>query len=382
MTRHAEIAGAGMVGLTAACCLARRGWTVRVHEKASDLREIGAGMSVWPNGIRALEDAGALANAELGTDRLESWQLLDHRGRVLQDEWMSHGVEESRSILRPQVHAALVTSARDLGVEIVTSSRVIAARETGELVLESGEVLAADLVIGADGVHSPVRESLGLTKSKTELPDGGGRHLIKRLPSDPVNIMIETWVGGRRIGILPCSEDQVYMYLCCPADDATGRAQTESLQTWFDDFPQLRPFLERIELGAEWRQFTDVAVSAWHRGKVALVGDAACAMSPNLGQAACVGMSNASALAQALDSYSDLEEALVAWEAGERSVTDATQRYSRFYGWIGTHWPRPLIDLRSALIWTLGRSKRVQNRINVATRHVPSYPAPRSGSAL
>jgi len=379
--RHAEIAGAGMVGLAAAAALARRGWSVRVHEKDEQLRELGAGMSVWTNGVRALKEAGAYEEAAARADDLDSWQLRDHRNRVLQDEWMSRGVGESHGILRPDVHSALASAAVRYGAEIVTGSRVTGASAEGELILSTGERLRADLVIGADGVHSPVREALGLTKKKRQLPDGGGRHLIPRLPSDPKNIMIERWVGGRRVGILPCTPDQVYVYLCCPANDISGRDQTTSLDTWIEMFPELRHYIERIPLGGQWRPFTDVVATSWHKGKAAIVGDAASAMSPNLGQAACVGMSNATALAQALDVYPSVEEALAAWESSERAVTDATQKYSRFYGWIGTNWPRPLLDVRSALIWSLARSTRIQRRINVATRHVPAFGTPSTASA-
>jgi 2-polyprenyl-6-methoxyphenol hydroxylase-like FAD-dependent oxidoreductase len=379
--RHAEIAGAGMVGLTAAAALARRGWSVRVHEKDDQLRELGAGMSVWSNGVRALKEAGAYEEAVELSDDLDSWQLRDHRNRVLQDEWMSRGVGESHGILRPRVHSALANAAVRYGAEIVTGSRVTGASPDGELLLSTGERLHADLVIGADGVHSPVRETLGLTKKKRELPDGGGRHLIPRLPGDPKNIMIERWVGGRRVGILPCTPDQVYIYLCCPSNDTEGKNQTSSLDTWVEMFPELRHFIERIPLGGEWRPFTDVVSTSWYNGKAAIVGDAASAMSPNLGQAACVGMSNATALAQALDVFPTVAEALEAWESSERAVTDATQKYSRFYGWIGTNWPRPLLDVRSALIWSLARSTRMQSRINVASRHIPTLGTPFTASA-
>jgi 2-polyprenyl-6-methoxyphenol hydroxylase-like FAD-dependent oxidoreductase len=338
-------------------------------------------MSVWSNGVRALKEAGAYDEAVELSDDLDSWQLRDHRNRVLQDEWMSRGVGESHGILRPRVHSALANAAVRYGAEILTGSRVTGASPEGELILSTGERLGADLVIGADGIHSPVREALGLTKKKRQLPDGGGRHLIPRLPSDPQNIMIERWVGGRRVGILPCTPDQVYIYLCCPSNDTKGKDQTSSLDTWIEMFPELRHFIERIPLGGEWRPFTDVVSTSWYNGNAVIVGDAASAMSPNLGQAACVGMSNATALAQALDAFPTVTEALAAWESSERPVTDATQKYSRFYGWIGTNWPRPLLDVRSALIWSLARSTRMQSRINVASRHVPTLGTPLSPSS-
>ncbi|GAA1788709.1 FAD-dependent monooxygenase [Planosporangium flavigriseum] len=374
--RHAEIAGAGMVGLAAAAALARRGWSVRVHERNAELREIGAGIAVWSNGVYALREVGAYEEAVAGTDRIDHWQLRDEKNRLVQEEWLMSGVSESYAILRPRLHQALANAARRYGAEIVTGSPVAGATPDGKLLLESGEALPADLVVGADGVGSRVRDSLGLARRVRDLHDGCGRHLIPRLPDDPNDMMVERWNGGRRIGIVPCTKDQVYIYLCCPEADVAGRNQSHDLSTWIETFPEFARYIKRIPPGGVWRSFADAVVTNWSRGKVALVGDAASAMSPNLGQAACVGMVNAVALAQALDAYLDVETALAKWEQAERPVTDSTQKYSRFYGWIGTHWPRPALGVRSALIWTLAHSKHMQQRINVAARHVPAVGTP------
>jgi 2-polyprenyl-6-methoxyphenol hydroxylase-like FAD-dependent oxidoreductase len=370
--RHAEVAGAGIAGLFAASVLAQRGWTVRVHERNDSLREIGAGIVVWQNGVNALREIGALEEVVSGADRVDYWQLRDERNRLMQDSWMLPGTSEAYAVLRTRLHQALATRAQQLDVEIVTGSPVTGATADGELVLDDGRVLQADLVVGADGVNSKVRESLELTQKVTDLRDGCGRHLIPRLPDDPVNTMIERWAGARRIGIFPCSPESVYVYMCCPAKDELGREQTHDRATWIDSFPEFRGYIERIPDGGRWASFSDAVARRWSSGRVAVIGDASHAMSPNLGQAACVGMTNAVALGQALDGFEDITAALDAWERSERSVTDQTQRYSRFYGWIGTHWPRLALDARSALIWALAHSARAQKRINVASRHVPN----------
>lgn len=374
--RHAEIAGAGIAGLTMAAALGQRGWSVRVHERNDELREIGAGIAIWQNGLRALERIGVAEEIVGGADRIDHWQLRDERNRTLQDEWMLPGVLESYAVLRTDLHQALARRAREAGAEIATGSRVAAAEPGGVLVLEDGSRLHADLVVGADGVGSRVRDALGLAARVTDLGDGCGRHLIPRKPSDPRNRIVERWHGARRIGIVPCTEDQVYVYLCCPASDAAGCAQEASRETWAGTFPEFRDFIERIPDGGRWASFSDAVATRWSSGRVALIGDAAHAMSPNLGQAACLAMVNAVALAGMLDAIGDVPATLPAWERAQRPVTDQTQRFSRFYGWIGTHWPRPLLDLRSALVWGLAHSERMQARINVAARQVPQDGAP------
>ncbi|MCW3006182.1 MAG: monooxygenase [Solirubrobacterales bacterium] len=371
--RHAEIAGAGLAGLAMAAALGKRGWSVRVHERGHELREIGAGIMVWANGLAALESLGAREEATARAEPLQFWELFDERERLLQRDWMHPESNDLFGILRTDLHRALHNAALRAGAEIVTDSQVASAAADGTLTLRSGERLKADLVVGADGVNSRVRSTIGIPTRVRDLLDGCGRHLIPRRPTDIKGSVHEVWDGGRRVGIVPCTPDEVYVYMCCPIQDIEGREQTFARDTWIKSFPHLGDILERIPDGGRWASFADTKVETWSRGKVAVVGDAAHAMSPNLGQAACMAMCNAVALGQALDvTDNDVRKALEMWERSERPITDLTQRYSRFYGAIGTHWPRRLLTARSALVWGIARSPRLQRHINAAAYHTPS----------
>jgi 2-polyprenyl-6-methoxyphenol hydroxylase-like FAD-dependent oxidoreductase len=199
-----------------------------------------------------------------------------------------------------------------------------------------------------------------------DLMDGCSRHLIPRLPHDPVNNALEYWNGGRRVGITPVSDEQIYVYTCCPSIDLAGREQPFNVESWSASFPQLRNIFDRIPSVSRWASFSDVRCHGWAKGHVALIGDAASAMSPNLGQAACLAMVNGYSLGMMLEGATDIPSALLGWEARQRPVTDATQKYSRLYGRVGTRWPRPLTDVRSALIWAAGKSRPWQAKVNVA----------------
>jgi 2-polyprenyl-6-methoxyphenol hydroxylase-like FAD-dependent oxidoreductase len=94
-------------------------------------------------------------------------------------------------------------------------------------------------------------------------------------------------------------------------------------------------------------------------------------MSPNLGQAACCAMMNGVALAQALNGR-DIDTGLALWQSSEKPVIDRVQRYSRMYGKIGTRWPEQGLEVRSALIWSLGKAKPFQRRIQFAANYFPS----------
>lgn len=362
---QAEIAGAGIAGLAAAAALARAGWTVRVHERGDELREIGAGIFMWENALRVLEAIDAYDEAIEGGERNQYWEIRDERERLLQSGWMMQGTRLF-TILRSQLHKALANAAWRAGATIATGSRVTGATPQGHLLLADGTEIAADLIVGADGVNSAVRNSVGLTKSVVDLEDGCGRYLIERRPEDAAGRSLEYWNGGRRVGVVPVSADKVYLYVCCPASDEPGRISPAEKGTWIQSFPALRPYLERLTDNGRWASFSDVTCTGWYHGSVCIIGDAAHAMSPNLGQGAGVAMQSGFVLAEELKRHSTVAAALQAWQRRHRPVVDATQKFSRLYGRMGTRWPHALLDIRSAIVWGIGKSSRLQRHINVA----------------
>src|ERR1700680_133313 len=109
--RHAEIVGAGFAGLTAACALAQRGWSVRVHERGDRLRTTGAGIYIYENGLRVLESLGAYGDATQGAPMVHTREVRDARNRlVATHRWDASG--RVFSIVRQQVINALATAAK------------------------------------------------------------------------------------------------------------------------------------------------------------------------------------------------------------------------------------------------------------------------------
>jgi 2-polyprenyl-6-methoxyphenol hydroxylase-like FAD-dependent oxidoreductase len=349
--RHAEIAGAGLAGLATAAALAQRGWSVRVHEKGEELREIGAGIYLFSNALRALKAIGSLDDLRTRAEHIVFNEIRDHRNRLVSE----FGPSDGRLVIavRRDLHNVLARAATAAGAEIVTSSRVLAARPDGRLEFADGSVSdRADLVIGADGVYSAVRDSLGLARAIVSLRDGCGRHLIPRLDTDPVNRARTIWNGGRRLGVAPASPDEVYIFLCCQEQATAWRAQQPfDPAPWLQTHPWYRSQIERIPRHPEgrWLNFFDVLCHAWSAGRVALVGDAAHAMSPNLGQGACTALASAVLLADHLDRTPDTALALAAWEREMRPIAERSQRYSNLYGLVGTRWPQEphALDLRT-----------------------------------
>ncbi|HKF08345.1 MAG TPA: NAD(P)/FAD-dependent oxidoreductase [Xanthobacteraceae bacterium] len=374
MKRHAEIAGAGFAGLTAACALAQRGWSVRVHERGEQLRTTGAGIYIYENGLRVLAAVGAYEQAVRGAPLVHTREVRDHRDRLIS----VHHWKDSRvfSIVRQTVIDALAAAARRAGAEIVTGSVAAGASAEGELVLAHGRKLKADLIIGADGSNSAVREAVGLLSKRQYLVDGATRLLIakapqERLPTSGVTT-IEYWSGSRRLLYTPCSETEIYIALTMLDRDQVAKATPVRKDAWKASFPQLAPLIERFGEQGRYDRFDLIKLRRWSAGRVAIIGDAAHALPPNIGQGAGCAMMNALSLAVYLERNADLPAALEIWERNERPITEHTQRMSYLLG-LPTTWPPFLRTL--ALAWT-GRSKWLVAQRTKTALHRPTGTAP------
>jgi 2-polyprenyl-6-methoxyphenol hydroxylase-like FAD-dependent oxidoreductase len=374
MKRHAEIAGAGFAGLTAACALAQRGWSVRVHERGQRLRTTGAGIYIYENGLRVLAAVGAYAAAVEGAPFAHTREVRDDRNRVIS----VHRWEGSRvfSIVRQTVINSLAAAAERAGVEIVTGSVAAAAGADGELVLADGRTLKADLIVGADGSNSAVRDAVGLLWKRKFLVDGATRLLIskteqERLAAD-AGTTVEYWSGTRRVLYTPCSENDIYIALTMLDRDEIAKATPVRKDAWQRWFPHLEPLIGRFGEQGRYDRFDLIKLRRWSAGRVALVGDAAHAQPPNIGQGGGCAMMNALSLAVHLERHADVPAALAAWEKNERPITEHTQRMSYLLG-LPTTWP-PL--LRTFALGWAGRSKWLVRQRTKTALHWPTGTAP------
>jgi 2-polyprenyl-6-methoxyphenol hydroxylase-like FAD-dependent oxidoreductase len=367
MERRAEIVGGGFAGLTAACALARRGWRVRLHERADRLRTAGAGINVYENGLRVLEALGACEETIRGGARHLMRETRDEHDRLLSTHPWTVRVY---GVLRQRMVDALAAAARRAGAEIITGSEGVSASADGELALASGERVRADLVIAADGVNSRIRDCLGLVATRRTLPDGCIRVLIaKRELSEATDgRTIEYWSGHRRLLYNPCSDTHLYLALTMPHHDAAARAVPVDQALWCSSFPHLASLIERIGDIARYDRFEYIRLKRWSAGKVAILGDAAHAIPPNIGQGAGCAMMNALALSVYLERERDIARALQTWEAAERPLTNHTQRISLLFG-MPAFWPP---KLREMFYFLAGRSRWLTAQRTRTARHVPT----------
>ena len=356
--RRAEISGAGVAGLVAATALAQRGWCVRVHEQAPDLRNYGSGITCWYNFSKVLKAVGAYEQAISNSRPFYIRETRDQHDRILYTiKAETTRPIEAFSLTRRDLSLALAAAAVRAGVEIETSSRGVSATPDGGLVLADGSVHRADLVIASDGVNSPIRDSLGLLRKRQPLGSGAIRMLIPRIEeerhSETGKKGIEYWSGPRRVYYTANNRDEVYLAFMLPTKDVAGRAVPIDKELWKRSFPCLESVIDRVGTVGRWDEFEHIELTRWSAGKVAIVGDAAAAMAPNIGQGGGMAAVNALALAVCVADAQSVEAGLADWEARQRPLTEYTQRVSYWYGRMNDL-PSPV---RARLMQWCGRSR-------------------------
>ena len=229
---------------------------------------------------------------------------------------------------------------------------------------------AADLIVAADGVNSRIRDGLGLLSERRYLRDGCTRVLIPARGTEEGldSRTIEYWSGHRRLLYNPCSTTHLYLALSMPHDDVPGRALPVNRALWIQSFPHLRELIERIGDDGRYDRFEYITLKRWSAGRIAVIGDAAHALPPNIGQGAGCAMMNALSLGVFLERGGDVPNQLQAWERAERPLTDHSQRISRLYG-MPTFWPAPLRRLFYA---AAGRSRWLTEQRTRTARHIPT----------
>jgi 2-polyprenyl-6-methoxyphenol hydroxylase-like FAD-dependent oxidoreductase len=299
----AVVVGGGIGGLAAGLAMRRAGVEVRVLEARPQLAEVGAGLSLWPNAMRALERLGlARAVAERGAplrnDLIQRWDgKVLNRGTIdLQRRFGTPGFCVRRADLMEALRDALGEDA------IQTGSRVTGVEVTGDgaaALLAGGERVEAGLLVGADGLHSVVRQQL-LSDSPRHLGAIAWRGLA-RLPLSSGGLAVGR---GAHAGWHPVGRDQTYWFCCinAPPGQRVGDLRTELLEVfgrWWDPVPSLIQATSSREI-LRHERYDRPPVWASAAAAVTLLGDAAHAMSPGAGQGACLALEDAVVLATCL----------------------------------------------------------------------------------
>jgi 2-polyprenyl-6-methoxyphenol hydroxylase-like FAD-dependent oxidoreductase len=306
--RTATVVGAGIGGLAAGIALRRSGWDVTVYEAAAEPRQLGSGLSIWPNAVRALR---ALGLGGLADDAItQSGGVRRADGSLLAG--FEEGVIEARfgepllGVHRGDLLAALLVAC---GHERVRFGKRASGIEGRELRFEDGDTARADLIVGADGLGSVVRRGLlgdGEPRDAGIVAYRGVAEFEGELPAG------EWWGPGSVAGLLPLQGGRVYWYFGVRGEDGPGVLDEliDSYDPAVGEIVRLTP----VEEVLVHKLYDRDPVKSWSRGEATLLGDAAHPMLPFIGQGACSALEDAVVLAAALADAPDVSAGLVAYE--------------------------------------------------------------------
>lgn len=353
------IIGGGIGGLTLGIAMQRKGMDVKVFESAPQFKPLGAGIALAANAMKGYTEIGIADEVIRAGRKIKRMYVKDDQGRIISftDALLLtelYGTVNNFTIHRADLHEVLSKLLEPGTIEFAKTCVDFEQHETGVNVhFSDGDTTMADYLVACDGIHSPIRKKL--------LPESLSRYsgytcwraVVDELPEGfNADETSETWGRGRRFGVVPLSNDRVYWFATLNAkanDPAMRRFTTKDLLRCFRNFhfpiPQI---LERTkDEQLIWSDIIDVKpIKQFAFGRVLLMGDAAHATTPNMGQGACMAIEDAATLANGLTRYTP-QEAFKKFE--EHRIARTTR----------------IVDQS----WTFGRIAQLENPLLISIRN-------------
>jgi salicylate hydroxylase len=345
------VAGGGIAGLAAALAVARAGHDVTVLERRSEFTELGAGIQLAPNAFRALDRLGVETQVRADAVYVERLRLMDGvTGDTIAQLPLDASFRDRFGhpyavVHRNDLYAPLLDACRrEPRVTLCTDAAVTGYRRHGDLVevsLATGTTVSCDALIGADGLHSTVRQRIvgdgaprisGHTIYRSVIP-------IERVPESLRWHSVTLWAADHRHVVhYPIAGGRVFN-LAATVDDRAGEVvagvpvdRAEVLRT-FDGLCEVPRQL--LELGSDWRRWVLCdrdPVSDWTDGPVVLLGDAAHPMLQYAAQGACMALEDAVSLGGLLRSDGDFATVFTRFNKERADRTGRLQLISRRMG--------------------------------------------------
>jgi len=321
------ILGGGIAGLTAAIALKQKGIRATVLEAAPHIQPLGAGLLLAANAVKGYERLGIVEKIVAQGRALPTFTIFDQQGRVITSAdaakiGRQYGLHNF-AIHRADLHEALLAELEPAQVQMGKRATHFEKLDDGSIKVHfaDGSVHRTNFLIVAEGIHSAVRRQL--------LPDSEPRYAgytcwraVIETPESLKNLSVasETWGAEGRFGIVPLAGDKIYWFACVNApqnDPAMRDAQVADLQRVFQKFhPTVQAILENTrDADLLWNDIIDLKpIEKFAFGNIVLIGDAAHATTPNMGQGACQAIEDAVILADELGKNAAPAAAFVAFE--------------------------------------------------------------------
>jgi 2-polyprenyl-6-methoxyphenol hydroxylase-like FAD-dependent oxidoreductase len=347
------IVGGGIGGLCTAIALRQIGIDVRVYEQTEAFERVGAGLAVWANAIRALRQLGmadGVIEAGCSVQRMDVGTASGKKVQVRRPGELEQRLGESSiAIHRAELHRVLVSAlpaeSLRLGMKCVGFEQ-----DTDKVMIRfnNGQTDQADLLIGADGLHSIIRQQLFPETRLNYAGRTSWRGVAETKDVAALSNASQIIGCGNRFGITPIHSSQVYWFAVVNIPAGQGRPGTdrkEFLMRRFQGWPH--PVEHLIDVTAaqtivETPIYDIEPLARWSQGRVTLLGDAAHAATPDMGQGACMAIEDAVVMARCLSQEKDLAAALDRYEAERKPRTTWIIHRSRAIGRFA-HWENPLL---------------------------------------
>jgi len=333
------IVGGGIGGLTLAIALQRKGFNVTVYENAPQLKAIGAGLTLAGNAVKALMDIGICEEVLRAGKVMKAVYIKDDKGNTL--------VETDSEKL-----SAKLGTINNKGCVDLEQDR------TGiTLTFNDGTQAHANYLIACDGIHSVVRKKLLPHSTPRYAGYTCWRAVIDNIPNGlNMDETSETWGQGSRFGIAPLADNRLYWFACinAPANDPLIRSfTTDALLVYFKNYHSPVPEIIKKTKNEQliWGDIIDLKpLHKFAFGNIVLMGDAAHATTPNMGQGACMAIEDAAVLSNCLEQYETAEEAFLSFEHKRIERTTKIVNTSRILGRIA-QWENPILTkFRNTLV--------------------------------
>lgn len=342
------VVGGGICGLTTTLALEQRGYAPTVYEAASEYRPVGAGILLQTNALLVFDHLGIADRIQTEGRPLEDGQIRSPNGQTLKRF-------ELNEVERPEfgygfvaIHRAdlqrILLDELDTTVETGMACDSVPESDPPTVQFEDGTQIQPDIVIGADGIHSAVRDAVVPNVELQALDNIVYRALVTiDLPAQHQKQGVEVWGDGSYTGGAQIDSDRFYWFGTAPdylaGETADPKQRKAALQDHFGEFPEPVPSLvdsldpDNVIVTA----LEDVPpLEQWFHGSVVLAGDAAHGMLPFAGQGAAQAIEDALALAHAIDSHEDTETAFEAYKAERKPRAERIRSESHRLGQLGT----------------------------------------------
>ena len=325
------VIGGGIGGLTAAVALRQAGFEVDVYEQAPELTEVGGGINMAPNATRILRRLGLGPGLDReGVRPLGTHQRRWQDGRTLQRAPLNPLCEELYGAPHMTLHRADLLDVIAAGFpaeRVHLGYRLVGLRDSGEAAeawFDNGERITADVLVGADGIHSAVRTALFGAEEPAFAGCVAYRGLVpvERIAHLGLEIGSQSWVGpgahfvhyfvsrGRLLNFVGWTEHDTWN-----REDWTDRATVARALAAFEDWhEQVRTIIAAAEPCFIWALFDRDPLQHWSVGRTTLLGDACHPMYPFMGQGAAMAVEDGAALAACLSAIGDPAQALRHYE--------------------------------------------------------------------